>query len=93
VERTVYGLLPTLGLISEQWDVTALEISRRTTPEKVVETFPAVRKYPLIQSGDVHRLNEFLGTTIFTLLSPTLMEINMAFKKISGRDVCIEAGS
>jgi 3',5'-nucleoside bisphosphate phosphatase len=93
VERTVYGLLPTLGLISEQWDVTALEISRRTTPEKVMETFPTVRKYPLIQSGDVHRLNEFLGTTIFTLLSPTLMEINMAFKKISGRDVCIEAGS
>jgi 3',5'-nucleoside bisphosphate phosphatase len=93
VERTVYGLLPTLGLISEQWNVSALEISRRTTPEKVAQTFPGVRKYTFIQSGDVHRLNEFLGTTIFTLLSPTLMEIDKAFKKISGRDVCIETGS
>jgi PHP family Zn ribbon phosphoesterase len=90
VERKTYGLLPTLGLISEQWDVSALEISRRTTPEKLVETFPAVRNFPLIQSGDVHRLDEFLGTTVFTLLSPTLMEINLAFKNISGRDVCIQ---
>jgi 3',5'-nucleoside bisphosphate phosphatase len=93
VERTSYGLLPILGLISEKWKISALEISRRTSPEKVVETFPALRKYPLIQSGDVHRLDEFLGTTIFTLISPTLMEINMAFKKISGRDVCIEPRS
>jgi 3',5'-nucleoside bisphosphate phosphatase len=89
VERTVYGLLPTLGLISERWNISALEISRHTTPEKLVEIFPTARKFPLIQSGDVHRLDEFLGTTVFTLLSPTLMEINMAFKKISGRDVCI----
>ena len=90
VERTTYGLLPTLGLISEQWNVPALEISRRTTPEKLVETFPAVRKFPLIQCGDVHQLDQFLGTTLFTLLAPTLMEISMALKKISGRAVCIQ---
>ncbi|HET9910471.1 MAG TPA: hypothetical protein VFQ13_01210, partial [Anaerolineales bacterium] len=89
VERTTYGLLPTLGLISEQWNVPALEITRRTSPEKAGEFFPALRQYPLIQSGDVHRLDEFLGTTIFTLLSPTLLEISMALKKIDGRDVCI----
>ena len=93
VERAIYGLLPTLGLIPENWNLSALEISRRTTPEKVAETYPALRKYQLIQSGDVHRLEEFLGTTRFTLLSPTLREINLAFKKISGRDVCIETHS
>lgn len=93
VDRTTYGLLPTLGLVSEKWNVSALEISGRTTPEKATETFPALHRYPLIQNGDVHRLDEFLGTTVFTLLSPTLMEISMAFKKISGRDVCIEPRS
>src|ERR1041385_463255 len=66
VERTSYGLFPTLGLISENWDVSALEISRLTTPEKVARIFPAVCQYPLIQNGDAHRLDEFLGTTIFT---------------------------
>ncbi len=91
VERTSYGLFPSLGLISEQWNVLALEISRHTTLEKGAAKFPTLRKYPLIQSGDVHRLDEFLGTTIFTLASPTLMEIRMAFHQIDGRAVCIES--
>jgi len=34
VERFSYGLLPTLGLISEKWQLLALEISRNITPEK-----------------------------------------------------------
>ena len=90
VERTAYGLLPTLGLISENWQLLALEISRRTTPEKAAVIFPELRQYPLIQSGDVHRLDEFLGTTIFTLASPSLVEIKMAFSQIDGRTICIE---
>ena len=90
VERFSFGLFPTLGLISDSWNLLALEISRHTRPQKAVETFPALRTYPLIQSGDVHRLNEFLGTTVFNLASPTLMEIRMAFNQIDERDVCIE---
>lgn len=93
VERIAYGLLPTLGLILEQWQVPALEISWRTTPEKAAAMFPVLRNHPLIQSGDVHRLNEFLGTTSFALASPTLTEIGMAFKHVAGREVCIEPKS
>ena len=91
VERTSYGLFPTLGLISQNWDVLALEISRHTTPEKVAKTFPATRKYPLIQSGDVHRLDEFLGTTIFTLNCSTLLEIRLAFRCFGGRRIELES--
>lgn len=90
VERTTYGLFPTLGLISEKWHLLALEISRHISPEKAVATFPALQKYPLIQSGDVHHLDSFLGTTVFTLAAPTLLEIRMAFSRIDGREVCIE---
>ncbi|HET9911152.1 MAG TPA: PHP domain-containing protein [Anaerolineales bacterium] len=90
VERTTYGLFPTLGLISEKWHLLALEISRHTTPEKAAAAFPALQKYALIQSGDVHHLNDFWGKTIFTLAAPTLMEIRMAFSHIDGREVCIE---
>ena len=93
VERTSYGLFPSLGLIPETWQVPALEISRHSTPETVAAAFPAVRKYPLIQGGDVHRLDEFLGTTVFTLVSRSLLEIRMAFKHIEGREVCIETHS
>lgn len=91
VERASYGLFPSLGLISDEWHLPALEVSRHTSPEKAVATFPALRKYPLIQSGDVHRLDEFLGSTVFTLESPTLMEIRMAFNHIDGRAVYIES--
>jgi hypothetical protein len=90
VERTTYGLLPTLGLISDNWHPAALEISHHTSPEKAVATYPALRPYSLIQSGDVHQLESFLGTTVFTLASPTLLELRMAFHHIDGRDVCIE---
>jgi PHP family Zn ribbon phosphoesterase len=90
VDRFSFGLFPTLGLISENWNLLALEISRQITPQKAAVTFPAIRKFPLIQSGDVHRLDGFLGATVFTLTSPTLMELQMAFHHMDGRDVCIE---
>jgi 3',5'-nucleoside bisphosphate phosphatase len=93
VERISYGLFPTLGLISDEWNVLALEISRHTSPEKVGVKFPATRQYPLIQSGDVHRLDDFLGTTRFTMELPTLMELRMAFHNIDGRSVCIESNT
>jgi PHP family Zn ribbon phosphoesterase len=87
VERTSYGLLPTLGLISETWHVAALEISRHTSSEQAAMQFPVLRRYPLVRSGDVHRLDEFLGSTLFTLVSPTLMEMRLAFQNIEGRRV------
>jgi PHP family Zn ribbon phosphoesterase len=90
VERLSYGLFPTLGLISENWNVPALEISRHTTPEKAARMFPALGRHPLIQSGDVHQLDGFLGTTLFTLETPSLAEIRIAFKQMDGRGVCIE---
>src|SRR6266496_2934899 len=90
VERASYGLFPSLGLISDEWNVPALEISRHTTAEKAATTFPALRKYPVIQSGDAHRLDEFLGTTVFTVNSPTLLEIRLSFRCIDGRSVVIE---
>jgi PHP family Zn ribbon phosphoesterase len=89
VERFSYGLFPTLGLITDKWQLLALEISRHITPEKALATYPALRKYELIQDGDVHQLDDFLGTTVFMLESPTLMELRMAFRHMDGRDVWI----
>jgi 3',5'-nucleoside bisphosphate phosphatase len=93
VERTSYGLFPSLGLISDEWNVPALEISRHTTLEKAAMTFPALRKYPVIQSGDAHRLDQFLGTTVLTINSPTLTEIHLAFRRIDGRSLAIDSAS
>jgi 3',5'-nucleoside bisphosphate phosphatase len=90
VDRFSYGLFPTLGLISETWNLVALEISRQISPEKAATMFPATQNYQLIQNGDVHRLEDFLGTTVFTLVAPTLMELSLAFNHIDERKVWIE---
>ena len=93
VDRFSYGLFPTLGLISEKWHLLALEISRHITPQKALATFPALRHYELVQDGDVHQLDDFLGSTIFTLASPTLKEMRLAFNHVDGRDIYIETPS
>lgn len=83
VDRTAYGLFSTLGFLADWWHFPALEISRHIKPEILHEKFPTSKNHPLIQSGDVHRLDEFLGTTSFELEAPTLNEIRKAF---SGED-------
>ena len=93
VERFSFGLFPTLGLISEKWQLLALEISRHITPEKAIATYPALHNYELVQNGDVHQLDDFLGTTIFSLDAPTLMEMKLAFHHIDGRDIYIGSHS
>lgn len=90
VERTTYGLFPTLGLLSDQWPILGFEISRHTTPEQARMDFPSIGSYPLIQNGDVHRLNEFIGSTIFVLEEPTINEIYKALKGQDQREVFIE---
>ncbi len=90
VDRTSYGLFPTLGLLSDEWPILALEISRHHTPITAAATYPFIKEIPLIQSGDVHQLDQFLGTTIFTLIEPTLTEIKMALEGKDLRAVMIE---
>jgi len=91
VNRTAYGLFPTLGFLADWWNFPALEISRHITPEALHNQFPSSQNHPLIQSGDVHRLDEFLGTTLFQMESRTLPEILMAFRGEGQRKVWIES--
>lgn len=85
VNRQGYGLFYHLGFIPPNVDIDALEISHNISPEEAIEKFPEITNYPLIQSGDVHYLNDFLGVNQFSLQNPTISEIKMAFKGISGR--------
>lgn len=76
VDRKANGLIEILGIIPPGF--SALEISRHISPEKALQKFPQLKGYPLLQSGDVHQLDSFLGTTELTLNAPTIKEIRMA---------------
>jgi 3',5'-nucleoside bisphosphate phosphatase len=87
VNRKAFGLLPTLGFIPEELSCNdVMEISRHITPEKVIMEYPQLKGKKIIQSGDVHRLEEFLGVNEFKIKEPSISELNYAFSKDMGRD-------
>ena len=81
VDRKANGLLANLGLVPQGFD--ALEISRHITPREATERFPQLCGYPLIQSGDVHLLDGFLGNVELEMEKPCISEI---YKAIKGQD-------
>ncbi len=87
VNRSSFSLIANLGFVPVDIPFEALEISRHITPAAAQETFPQLQQYPLIQSGDVHYLHEFLGTTHFQLAAPTLSEMKRAFLAEDQRSV------
>lgn len=89
VDRKAFSLIANLGLVPPGFE--ALEISRHLKPSEAAARYPQIRGYPLIQSGDVHRLEEFLGTCEFQIASPTLGEIRMALKGVAGREFFVSS--
>ena len=88
VNRKAFGLIETLGFVPFDIPIECLEISRHLPLSEAVAQFPQLKGYPLIQNGDVHRLDEFLGKNLFLLESPTIAEIRMALKNLEGRRLC-----
>jgi PHP family Zn ribbon phosphoesterase len=85
VNREAFGLISHLGTVPQDLPVRALEISRHISPEKALQRFPFLSNYHLIQSGDVHFLDDFLGSNQFLLAYPTLKEIKLALAGSSDR--------
>lgn len=90
VNRQAFGLIDHLGFVPPEIPIEALEISRHITPEKALEQYPQLKGYPLIQSGDVHYLDDFLGANQFFIEQPTIAELKMALKSQNGRSLKLE---
>lgn len=88
VNRKAFGLLENLGLVPTDIQIEALEISKHITPAEAVKQFPQIKGYPLIQDGDVHRLDEFNGRMALNIERPTIGEIRLAIHNIDARMVC-----
>jgi hypothetical protein len=86
IDRKANGLLTLLGFVPTQVTVNALELSRHISIDVAPLRYPQIRGYPLVQDGDAHRLNEFLGVNEFVIESPTITELKMALRHEGGRD-------
>lgn len=89
VNRKAFGLIANLGIVPQDVEIKALEISRHITPSQAYMTYPQIKGYPLIQNGDVHYINEFLGSSNYLLETPNLEEIYLAIQHENGRSLII----
>ena len=85
VDRKAFGLIQMLGLVPEDLHADALEISRHLKPSKAAHKFPQLKGFALIQSGDVHRLDEFMGVNLLQVENPTVAELRLALRQAEGR--------
>lgn len=85
VDRKGFGLIETLGLVPQDIQIEALEISRHLTPEKAYLSLKQIQGFPLVQNGDAHRLDEILGATYFSIEQPTVSEIRLALGSACSR--------
>ncbi len=93
VDRKAFGLLTNLGFISPDWPLEALEVSRHLKPTEAVLKFPQLAGYPIIQGGDVHRLEEYMGVSEFNVAAPSLAELRLALRQQSGRSYQYQPGA
>jgi hypothetical protein len=87
VDRPGYSLLASLGFIPPDLALAALEITFRTTPEKMAAQHPGLNRWPMIVSGDAHRLSEMRASTLVTWRAPCMAELEMALRNSDGRNV------
>ncbi len=78
VNRKTNGLLSILGFVPTDIPIDTLEISFHMKAEEAYTKFPQIKRYPLIQNGDVHLLGDFAGTNEFFVEKVSVQELRMA---------------
>jgi len=91
VNRQAFGLIPVLGFIPDDLPISAIEISRHLSPAQAYAKFPQLHQYPMIQSGDVHRLDEFLAPNFFSMEHPSISEMRKALLGLDSRRIEIRS--
>jgi len=87
VDRPAYSLLANLGFVPPGLALGAMELSQPMPPHEAVARFPQLEGWPLILSGDAHRLAEMRASTLFTVQEPSIRELERALRGEGGRKV------
>ena len=90
IDRPSFSLIANLGFVPPGLDVPALELFRLTDPDVARARWPDITAYPLIRSGDAHRLSEITAGLNLTLAAPTVAELALALARQGGRDFSLE---
>ncbi len=80
VDRPSYSLLASLGFIPPELPLAALEVRALPPPAQV-------QGWPIIMSGDAHRLSEMRASTMVIMGEPSIRELELALRCEEGRKV------
>lgn len=89
IDRKAFGLIANLGFIPDYIPFDGVELSKNINPEIANVKYTSIEKFPVIQSGDAHRLEDILGLNLLTIKHPSFSEIAMALANLSGRSLQI----
>ena len=87
VDRKANGLFEILGFLPP--GIQAVEISRHISPTAAQQKYPQLKDRHILQSGDVHYLDDFLGASILFMESACIAEIQQALFAQNGRSIQI----
>jgi len=88
VDRFMNGLYAQLGIFPEELEVDAIEISRRSSPQRVAMEHPELRSYALIQNSDAHYIDDIgRAGNSYLMKSRNFEEFALALRGEQGRSV------
>jgi len=88
IDRSSTGICDVLGMLPENPDFDAVEVSANITPEQARGCIPSIRGRAIFRSSDAHWLSA-IGTprTVFELAHRSIEEIRLACRGEDGRRV------
>jgi PHP family Zn ribbon phosphoesterase len=86
IDRMKNSIYSQLGFLPEGMQADALEVSRKTTPEKFSVIKPEIRNFTLVSNSDAH-FPDSIGMVCNELFigKPSFAEVKMALGNINGR--------
>jgi len=91
IDRPSYSLLANLGFIPLDLGLDAIEVTWRTSPEEMRTRYPYLAQWPMIISGDAHRLSEIRASTQLLCVGPFWEELQKALQGRGGRTIRVIA--
>jgi hypothetical protein len=91
IDRKKNSIYSQLGLLPDNLEADALEISRASSVEIFTASYPEIRKFPIVRNSDAHYPEDIgKATTHFLINLPSFSEIKLALGGINGRKITTE---
>jgi PHP family Zn ribbon phosphoesterase len=87
IDRPRFSIIASLGFVPPELDIAGVEISRLTTPQKLVQLFPVFKRWGSIVNSDAHRLSEMAVRARVRVSEASVAEIRLALAGKQGRKV------